>query len=160
MHSECACSHFSKSNDCPSCGKKLGADDCVEVNVSGPTQASTETLKTCLQTAVATRNATDQTLSMSDMCSKYLRYMDDGRRFGRLLLKQLHSQASTDDTSSALAEAHEEIARLKQALSSTKLQAKETQEALGNQLNGKYKGHWETRSGMKLTGYLLLQLLN
>lgn len=86
--------------------------------------------------------------------------MDDGRRFGRLLLKQLHSQASTDDTSSALAEAHEEIARLKQALSSTKLQAKETQEALGNQLNGKYKGHWETRSGMKLTGYLLLQLLN
>ncbi len=92
---ECTYEHFGSNETCPSCNKKLGQNDFLELVISEPTAASQQTTKTMFQNLFTKITPGTEAVICRDNVSRGLRVLDDGRRAMRFLFNQFLRETNT-----------------------------------------------------------------
>jgi hypothetical protein len=146
--SECTYEHFNQSSSCPTCSKKLGAEDFMELVIADPSASTTEAVKNNFQTIFTKCTKSNNAISHQEMCQRLLKNLDIDRRAVRFLMKQFVNDVNNQgQKSGSIGRAYEvlkqENTQLKQASSSQRLQMEQTIADLQHRvqaLNGTVQG--------------------
>lgn len=140
--SDCTYNHFNSNSNCPSCGKGLGADDFMELVVADPSTATQESTKNTFQTMFTKFSTSSKSLSYQEMCTRFIRSMDDCHRAARFLMKQFVSDSNNQgqrsgDMGRAYEKIKEENTQLKQAANTKDIRYQQMESNYQNRVQGK-----------------------
>eukprot|EP00985_Skeletonema_marinoi_P016495 scaffold8888_cov131-Skeletonema_marinoi.AAC.1 len=138
--SECTYSHFERSSQCPTCGRRLAENDFTELVVADA-NTGTDVVKSNMQ-SLLTKKHSGGMLQYSEICQSLIRQVDSTKQATKFLLKQLLLESHKSGRNNLMASrTHEalqaENTQLKQLNSSQRLQYEQTITTLQNKLNAR-----------------------
>ena len=138
--SECTYSHFERSSQCPTCGRRLAENDFTELVVADA-NTGTDVVKSNMQ-SLLTKKHSGGMLQYSEICQSLIRQVDSTKQATKFLLKQLLLESHKSGRNNLMASrTHEtlqaENTQLKQLVSSQRLQYEQTITTLQNKLTAR-----------------------
>lgn len=140
VSTECTYSHFERSSQCPTCGRRLAENDFTELVVADA-NTGTDVVKANMQ-SLLTKKHSGGMLQYSEICQSLIRQVDSTKQATKFLLKQLLLESHKSGRNNLMASrTHEalqaENTQLKQLNSSQRLQYEQTITTLQNKLKAR-----------------------